>query len=584
MKLKVKHKLMLSFGVVCLLTGLLAAFQMMRFADGMKVMMGIATYDIQVSEAVREIEVTESNLRSYREAATHAAALAQIQGGVPDITQLRRRYHDGSAVMFEQINKLKRIAGERAEEGTTEDRRRIWGELVAQINSFDQHSRRMLEEANTLMERVAAGTEPEALARLTRVEEMRVAMAGQLASLHSDISRLSEAGRQNIRNLYDDAVRSSILALIIVVALAVAIAILIGSSVTKRLGTAIGYVTQVGKGDLTKTVVVPGDDELAELGTHLNEMTGNLRSMARTTRATAESMHAATAQIRASTQQQAASVAQQLAAVEETTATLSEITESGAQINRRAQDVAQNAQVAASNSETGPEGGGGHQPGDGRHPRAGGGRRREHRHPVGAHPGDRRDHPDRQRHRRALPPAGPERRHRGRRRRGARPHLRRGGERDQEPRRPVEGGHRPGPFQPQRDPARHQRLGHADGGGGEARRRRQAPDRRHPVDHPRPRRERAGERARLPADRRRHQPAADRPGAGDPGAPEHPRGEQPDRRRHPPARRGRHQPQRSRPGSGRGRAELPRVTMATARGGMGRDGGTDKDERKVPAA
>ncbi|QCO03521.1 methyl-accepting chemotaxis protein [Azospirillum argentinense] len=353
MKLKVKHKLMLSFGVVCLLTGLLAAFQMMRFADGMKVMMGIATYDIQVSEAVREIEVTESNLRSLREAATHAAALAQIQGGVPDITQLRQRYRDGSMVMFDQVNKLKRIAAERAEEGTTEDRRRIWGELVAQINSFDQYSHRMLEEANTLMERVAAGTEPEALARLTRVEEMRVAMAGQLSDLHSDISRLSEAGRQNIRALYDDAVRSSILALIIVVALAVAIAILIGRSVTKRLGTAIGYVTQVGKGDLTKTVVVPGDDELAELGTHLNEMTGNLRSMAKTTRATAESMHAATAQIRASTQQQAASVAQQLAAVEETTATLSEITESGAQINRRAQDVAQNAQVAASNSETG---------------------------------------------------------------------------------------------------------------------------------------------------------------------------------------------------------------------------------------
>ncbi|MBB3267356.1 methyl-accepting chemotaxis protein [Azospirillum sp. OGB3] len=353
MKLKVKHKLMLSFGVVCLLTGLLAAFQMMRFADGMKVMMGIATYDIQVSEAVREIEVTESNLRSFREAATHAAALAQVQGGLPDITQLRQRYRDGSMVMFDQVAKLKRIAGERAEEGTTEDRRRIWGELVAQINSFEQYSRRMLEEANVLMERVAAGAEPEALAQLTRVEEMRVAMAGQLASLHSDISRLSEAGRQNVRSLYDDAVRSSILALVIVVALAVAIAILIGSSVTKRLGTAIGYVTQVGKGDLTKTVVVPGDDELAELGTHLNEMTGNLRSMAKTTRATAESMHAATAQIRASTQQQAASVAQQLAAVEETTATLSEITESGAQINRRAQDVAQNAQVAASNSETG---------------------------------------------------------------------------------------------------------------------------------------------------------------------------------------------------------------------------------------
>ncbi|MDQ2106673.1 methyl-accepting chemotaxis protein [Azospirillum isscasi] len=353
MKLKVKHKLMLSFGVVCLLTGLLAAFQMMRFADGMRVMMGIATYDIQVSEAVREIEVTESNLRSFREAATHAAALAQLQGRKPDIAQLRQSYRDGSMRMFEQTAKLKSIAAARAEDGITDERRRIWGELVIQIDSFDQYSHRMLNEANAMLERVAAGSEPEALDRLTRVEEMRLAMAGQLSDLHGDISRLSEAGRQNIRSLYDDAVRSSILALVIVVALAVAIAILIGSSITRRLGTAIGYVTQVGKGDLTKTVVVPGDDELAELGTHLNEMTGNLRNMARTTRATAESMHAATAQIRASTQQQAASVAQQLAAVEETTATLSEITESGAQINRRAQDVAQNAQVAASNSETG---------------------------------------------------------------------------------------------------------------------------------------------------------------------------------------------------------------------------------------
>ncbi|KAA0682464.1 methyl-accepting chemotaxis protein [Roseomonas genomospecies 6] len=353
MKLNVKHKLMLSFGVVCLLTGLLAAFQMMRFADGMKVMMGIATYDIQVSEAVREIEVTESNLRSYREAATHAAALAQLQGRKPDISQLRQRYRDESMRMFDQINKLKTIAAARADDGVTEERRRVWSELVARINNFDQTSHRMLNEANAMLERVESGAEPEALERLTRVEEMRVAMANQLSTLHGDISRLSEAGRQNIRSLYDDAVRSSILALVIVVALAVSIAILIGSSITRRLGTAIGYVTQVGKGDLTKTVTVPGDDELTELGTHLNEMTGNLRDMARTTRATAESMHAATAQIRASTQQQAASVAQQLAAVEETTATLSEITESGAQINRRAQDVAQNAQVAASNSETG---------------------------------------------------------------------------------------------------------------------------------------------------------------------------------------------------------------------------------------
>ena len=353
MKLKVKHKLILSFGIVCLLTAMLAAFQLMRFSDAKRVMTAISTYDVQVSEAVREIEVMQSNLRSTRETAMNMAALAQAEGRTVDIAPLRQRYQEGAARMLEEVARLRTLAAELSGQGVSEERKRVWSDLRNDVDSFDKIARSILDEAGVMLQQVERGDTKAGLQHRTRLDEMRQSLNERLGQLHADIHRLSEAGRNEINSIFNDALRASVVALLIVVGLAVLIAYLIGGSITRRLGTSIGYVTRVGGGDLTREITVDGDDELAELGQHLNQMTTGLRSMAETTRATAESVHAATAQIRASTQQQAASVAQQLAAVEETTATLSEITESGAQINRRAQDVAHNAQSAAATSETG---------------------------------------------------------------------------------------------------------------------------------------------------------------------------------------------------------------------------------------
>ncbi|MBP2291730.1 methyl-accepting chemotaxis protein [Azospirillum rugosum] len=353
MKLKVKHKLIVSFGILCLLTTALAVFQLTRFSDALRVMTAISTYDIQVSESVREIEVMQSNLRSIRETVTNMAAMAKLEGRPLEIGPLRQRYEAGAARMLEESGKLKALTAELAGRGVTEDRRRVWGDLSGEVDAFDRIVRSILGEAVGMMQRTDQGNGEEFVQRRVRLDEMRQTLNDRLGRLHDHIRRLSETGRNDIRAIYDEAQQASIIAVLVVVGSAIAIAYLMGSSITRRLGTAIGYVSRVGDGDLTREITVDGDDELAELGQHLNQMTSSLRSMAATTRATAESVHAATAQIRASTQQQAASVAQQLAAVEETTATLSEITESGAQINRRAQDVAENAQSAAATSETG---------------------------------------------------------------------------------------------------------------------------------------------------------------------------------------------------------------------------------------
>ncbi|WP_207458858.1 methyl-accepting chemotaxis protein [Azospirillum sp. SYSU D00513] len=353
MRFKVAHKLMLSFGALCVLTALLAIFQMSRFSEAVRIMTAMATYDLEVSEQIREIGNRQSELRSLRETAIAAAALAGTQGQVPDTGNLRQRHDEHARALIATVEAMEARLQDRSTQGVTERRRAYWTELLNITFEFDRALRASLQQDAALIDFVERGQLDRIEEQRDRLEQARRPMQDRRNQLHATVARLSDTGRQDVTEIYNEAVRSSVIALLVVVAAAVLIAYIIGRSITGRLGTAIGYVARVGQGDLTQTVTVPGDDELAALGRDLNDMTGKLRSMAQTTRATAESVHAATAQIRASTQQQAASVSQQLAAVEETTATLSEITESGAQISRRAQDVAKSAQTASATSGTG---------------------------------------------------------------------------------------------------------------------------------------------------------------------------------------------------------------------------------------
>jgi methyl-accepting chemotaxis protein len=248
---------------------------------------------------------------------------------------------------------MKAFTVDRSDHGVTERRRMAWREAANTANDLDRAARAVIGEASVTFDLLDRSQWDEAQAHRPRLDELRRTLDERLGTFAAVIRRLNDAGRAELDSIYEQTANSAMAAVAGVVAAALLIAYLIGRSITRRLGTAISFVGRVGAGDLTQTIAVPGNDELAELGHHLGEMTTRLRTMAGTTRATAESVHAATAQIRASTQQQAASVAEQLAAVEETTATLSEITESGAQINRRAQDVARGAQAASSASDSG---------------------------------------------------------------------------------------------------------------------------------------------------------------------------------------------------------------------------------------
>jgi len=357
MNMKVAHKLVLGFGVVCVLTALLALYQMSRFSDALSVIMAVSSYDTEAADMVVTVGNYQAELRSTREAALNAVSVANAEGRAADIpaimAPMRGHYEDVGLKLRETLGKLRSMVAERSQNSVTDSRRKGWVELDSSVTEMGRAIGAVGDEARTIYTLLERNQVAEALQRRQRVDELRKVMEQRIDAAQTAIDHLTAAGRDDIRAIYDSAIQSSVIALVVVFLIAVGVAYTIGSSITRRLGRAIDFVTKVGHGDLTQEIMIAGKDELAVLGQHLNEMAGRLKSMARTTRETAESVHAATAQIRASTQQQSASVAEQLAAVEQTTATLSEITESGAQINRRAQDVSHGAQTVAASSHSG---------------------------------------------------------------------------------------------------------------------------------------------------------------------------------------------------------------------------------------
>lgn len=357
MNMKVAHKLVLGFGIVCVLTALLALYQMSRFSDALSVIMAVSSYDTEAADMVVQVGNYQAELRSTREAALNAVSVANAEGRAADIpaimAPMRSQYEQTGQKLRETLGKLRSMVAERSQNSVTDSRRKGWVELDTSVTEMNRAIGAVGDEARTIYTLLERNQVAEALQRRQQVDQLRKVMEQRIDAAQTAIDHLTAAGRDDIRAIYNSAIQSSVIALVAVFLIAVGVAYTIGSSITRRLGRAIDFVTKVGHGDLTQEIMIAGKDELAVLGQHLNEMAGRLKSMARTTRETAESVHAATAQIRASTQQQSASVAEQLAAVEQTTATLSEITESGAQINRRAQDVSHGAQTVAASSHSG---------------------------------------------------------------------------------------------------------------------------------------------------------------------------------------------------------------------------------------
>ena len=116
-------------------------------------------------------------------------------------------------------------------------------------------------------------------------------------------------------------------------------AFLIGRSVSQPLDTIVHRLKDIseGEGDLTKTVDIPGSDEVALTASHFNQFVAKLREMIGAIGATAEQVAAASEELSATSQQITANS-------EETTAQAKTVSEAGALVNTNLQTLSSGAE------------------------------------------------------------------------------------------------------------------------------------------------------------------------------------------------------------------------------------------------
>ncbi|PDW04598.1 HAMP domain-containing methyl-accepting chemotaxis protein [Candidatus Viridilinea mediisalina] len=115
------------------------------------------------------------------------------------------------------------------------------------------------------------------------------------------------------------------------------------------------FISKVASGDLTARVTPQGDNDMQRIGHDLNAMVEGLHSITRQVQEANANIAAAAAEIMAATTQQAASASEQSAAITQTTTTIEEVKAIALQTAQQAAQVAQDSQNALNAARQGTQ-------------------------------------------------------------------------------------------------------------------------------------------------------------------------------------------------------------------------------------
>ena len=192
MNMKVAHKLVLGFGVVCVLTALLALYQMSRFSDALSVIMAVSTYDTEAADMVTEVGNLQAELRSTRETALNAVAIANAEGRVADIPNLllpvHRHYDEVGMKLRDTLGRLRAMVADRSASSVTDNRRKGWVELDTSVNEMNRAIAAVGDEARTIYTLLERNQIADALQRRQRVDELRKVMEQRIDAAQTAIA------------------------------------------------------------------------------------------------------------------------------------------------------------------------------------------------------------------------------------------------------------------------------------------------------------------------------------------------------------------------------------------------------------
>jgi methyl-accepting chemotaxis protein len=281
------------------------------------------------------------------------ALLSQAQGRSARTDDNVAAWRRTAAQVETALATTMQLAGEYRTLSISAQRNAVWDRIAVAAAEVQRSFRDVRTATEAQFSAIAQQDVVGVEARNDEISRLQAPFLGGITNLRTLLDGGMALGQRAAHEVYERSRLSIYLTLAAAVLLAMLVTWMIRRAVVHPLETVMGFVEQVGSGDLSGKLDMRGGDEIARLGRTLNAMVDGLSDLARTNRAATADLNAAAAEIRASAQQQAASVEEQFAAVQETAATVDEITHSGAQIGKRATEVIATAQATAQTSRQG---------------------------------------------------------------------------------------------------------------------------------------------------------------------------------------------------------------------------------------
>jgi methyl-accepting chemotaxis protein len=332
--LKIATKLIVSFGVVLLLTLAMGVSGIYSMSKVNQASTDIAENWMPSVRAVMELRTDVGELRRWE----LAHMLNEEEKAKADY---EKRMETSLALMKTHREAYDKLISSPEERALAADFDKAWTAFMA------DHAKMMeLSRANQKVEAraVASGSSAKTLGEINGI-------VGKLVALNTDGG---DAASEAATATYNSARMTSIILLVLNIVIGMALALWIARIVSAPLQEALTLARDVASGDLTRSVDIKSSCETGELMRALMEMTGNLQRLVSEVRSGTDTIATASAQIASGNQDLSSRTEEQASSLEETASSMEQLTST---VKQNADNARQANQLAQSASGIAVKGG-----------------------------------------------------------------------------------------------------------------------------------------------------------------------------------------------------------------------------------
>ena len=331
--LSVGLRLGLSFGAILLITALIAATGMWRIASLQGASERVATQEIEQQTLV-ENWAADIRLNWVR---TEAFLKAIDRDYMEKLTADTQATAQGIEAKVQRVEGLVQGDSNRAQLATIAAASKAYSEKLAEIRELHRGGE---PNVPTLVDKELR---PLADRYLKSLDDLRTAMATQLAASQSDTGALAKASQVLLG-----------VGTLIAVALGALLAFTVTRSIVRPVQQGKQAAESIADGDLTHPITTTHNDETGQLLQALATMQSRLATIVGNVRHSAEGVATASAEIASGNNDLSARTEQQASALEETAASMEEL---GSTVRQNADNARQANQLAMSASTVAIQGG-----------------------------------------------------------------------------------------------------------------------------------------------------------------------------------------------------------------------------------